>query len=242
MSMARTFDLQLESCTADPAAKAIASWGLGPIISSNRSPARAPGSEAQTKETADEILNDADVMLRAPRFGGWMGTTNVDDKNDSATRRKVRVDLRHFMLNNKNALTGVMSRMVTHMGANFRAYRFLCFQTELGCRKNESITLAEVKEVIPQRWIKPAPREKHAKYLQSGNVIQFLDSVHAYAWWTLSDDELAAVRNSEKRVDQRPASHMVNPPPIFQGLYDFRNTLAALRTSGVNQSALFSAR
>ena len=82
MSLANNFDLLLESYTA----KAIVSWALGPIMSFDRSPVRAPGSGERTKGTAEEILKDIEVMSRIPRFGRWMGTTDVDDKNDSDTR------------------------------------------------------------------------------------------------------------------------------------------------------------
>ena len=58
---------------------------------------------------------------------------------------------------NENVLAPVMSRMIPHMGAHVRAYYFLCFQSQLGYRKNEPITLEEVREVIPQvikrKWL-----------------------------------------------------------------------------------------
>ena len=56
MSVAPKFDLQLESGIADHTAKTIVSWGLGPVITDDRSSARAPGSGTETKGTSDDIL------------------------------------------------------------------------------------------------------------------------------------------------------------------------------------------
>ena len=36
----------------------------------------------------EDILKEIDVMLKAPRFGRWMGTTSLDQKNDSDARRQ----------------------------------------------------------------------------------------------------------------------------------------------------------
>ena len=81
------------------------------------------------------------------------------------------------MRNNESALVGVMSRMITHMGAHIRANHFLFFQSQLGYRKNEPITLEEVKGVIPQivkrQWLNPAPRDEiYDKYMRGGNLKQ----------------------------------------------------------------------
>ena len=44
------------------------------------------------------------------------------------------------------------------------------------------------------------------------------DSVHAYAWWTLTKDELTAVvEDQRKQSTKRPASQMIVPPPIAKG-------------------------
>ena len=78
------------------------------------------------------------------------------------------------MRKDEHALTEVMSRTITHMDANIQAYHFLCFQTQLGYRKNAPITLAEVREVIPsvinQGWVNPASRGTCDKYLTGGNM------------------------------------------------------------------------
>ena len=119
-------------------------------------------------------------MLKAPRFGSWMGATSTSKKNDSDERRRARIDLCHQMRKDENALAELISRMITHMGANIRACHFLCFQTQLGYRKNEPITLAEVKEVIPsvidQGWVNPASRDTYEKHLASdGNMHSLAD-------------------------------------------------------------------
>ena len=45
------------------------------------------------------------------------------------------------------------------------------------------------------------------------------DSVHAYAWWALSKDELAAIVAAQRKESTKKAgiSYMINPPPISQG-------------------------
>ena len=73
------------------------------------------------------ILKDVDVMLKAPRFGRWMGSTNADTKCDTDARWQARIDLRHHMRRGEDTLAELMSRTVTHVGANLRAYHFLCF-------------------------------------------------------------------------------------------------------------------
>ena len=59
-------------------------------------------------------------------------------------------------------------------GANIRAYHFLCFQTQIGYRQNDPITLTEVEEVIPmviqQGWLTPETRGTYDKYLSGGNL------------------------------------------------------------------------
>ena len=65
------------------------------------------------------------------------------------------------------------------MGAHIRAYRFLCFQTQLGYRPNDPITLDEVSEVIPmiiqQGWLKSRPRSDYEEYLSGGNLHKIAD-------------------------------------------------------------------
>ena len=44
------------------------------------------------------------------------------------------------------------------------------------------------------------------------------DSEHAYAWWTLAEDETIAIINEQKkRSYKRPASHIAGPPPAYKG-------------------------
>ena len=141
------------------------------LINVNSPPARAPGSQTETEGTADDILRDVDTVLSAPR---WMGADQIEQKNESDMRRQARLDLCHHTRCDENGLARLMSRLITHMGANIRAYHFLCFQKRLGLRENEPIALAEVKELTPmiveQGWLKAAPRETYEKYLKGGNL------------------------------------------------------------------------
>ena len=103
------------------------------------------------------------------------GLYRCGQENDPDTRRKVRLDpVSCHVRKDGNALAERMSRMITHMGANIRAYHFLCFQTQLGYRKNDPITLVEVQEVMPmvikQGWLTPATRDTYDKYWSGGNL------------------------------------------------------------------------
>ena len=93
------------------------------------------------------------------RFGRWMASTDAGEPNDADRRCRARMDLSHHQRKNENALAKLMSRLIPHMGAHIRAYHFLCFQTQIGYRDNEQITLDEVEQVIPmmykQGWLKP---------------------------------------------------------------------------------------
>ena len=84
------------------------------------------------------------------------------------------MDLGKHARKNENSLAKLMSRIIPHMGAHIRANHFLCFQTQLGYRPNEPITLEEVSEVIPmiiqQGWLKPRPRGDYEEYLSGGNL------------------------------------------------------------------------
>ena len=80
-------------------------WGLGPSITDDRSPVRAPGSQAETKGTTDDILKDIDTMLSAPR---WMDANQVEQKNDSDMRREARLDLCHHTRCEENGLARLM--------------------------------------------------------------------------------------------------------------------------------------
>ena len=176
MSVAPNFDLQLEACTGDHAARAIVRYG--PLITDDRSLVKTPGSRVDEKGSIENILKDVDVMLKAPRSGTWLGSTTPDQKNDSDVKCITRSNLYCHMRRGEDALAEIMSRTVTHMGANLRAYHFLCFQTQLGYRKSEPITLNEVSEVIPsvieQGWLDPASRGTYSKYLD-GDVHAIAD-------------------------------------------------------------------
>ena len=63
---------------------------------------------------------------------------------DSDRRCRDRMDLACKDRKDENALARLMSRLIPHMGAHIRAYHFLCFQTQIGYRDNEPITLDEV--------------------------------------------------------------------------------------------------
>ena len=74
-------------------------------------------------------------MLKTPRFGKWMGSTSPEKKVDSDERWETRRHLCNMMRKDENAPAEVMSRMITHMGANFRAYFFLVFANTIGIQK-----------------------------------------------------------------------------------------------------------
>ena len=103
-----------------------------------------------------------------------MGSTDAGDHNDPDHRCRVRLDLSCHGRKDENALAKLMSRLIPHMGAHIRAYHFLCFQTQIGYRDNEQITLDEVEQVIPmviqQGWLTPRPRDDYDKYLSGGNL------------------------------------------------------------------------
>ena len=174
MSVAPNFDLLLEACTAEETAKTIVTFDLGPPITQDRGLIRTPGSTADKKGSPEDILKEIDIMLTAPRFGRWMGTTDVGEHNDPGRRCKVRLDLSCHGSKDENALAKLMSRLIPHMGANIRAYHFLFIQAQIGYRDNEQITLDEVEQVIPmviqQGWLTPRPRDDYAKYLSGGNL------------------------------------------------------------------------
>ena len=43
------------------------------------------------------------------------------------------------------------------------------------------------------------------------------DSVHAYAWWTLTQDELTSEIEEQRKSAKRPASQISGPPPVAKG-------------------------
>ena len=174
MSIAPNFELQLEACTAEETAKTIVAFDLGKSITMDRSPVRTPGSTPDKKGSPEDILKDVDVMLTSYRFSRWMASADIDNPNTPDRRCKARLDLSCHARRDENALAKLMSRLIPHMGAHIRAYHFLCFQTQIGYRNNEQITLDEVEAVIPmiiqQGWLKPRPRGYYDKYLSGGNL------------------------------------------------------------------------
>ena len=174
MSIAPNFDLQLEACTAEETAKTIVAFDLGKATTKDRSPIRTPGSTSDKKGSPEDILKEVDVMLTSYRFGRWMAPADADSPNNPDQRCKTRLDLVFHARRDENALAKLMSKLIPHMGAHIRAYHFLCFQTQIGYRNNEQITLDEVEKVIPmiikQGWLKPRPRGDYDKYLSGGNL------------------------------------------------------------------------
>ena len=177
LSIAPNFDLQLEACIAEETAKTIVTFDLKPPITMNRSPIRAPGSTVERKGSPEDILTEITTMFTKWRVSGW-ATSPEGDPMDSDRRCRDRMDLacKESTKDRKDehALARIMSRLIPHMGAHIRAYHFLCFQTQIGYRDNEQITLNEVAEVIPmiiqQGWLKPRPRGDYDKYLSGGNL------------------------------------------------------------------------
>ena len=174
MSIAPNFDLLLEACVAEDMAKTIVRSDIGVRVTLDRSPIKTPGSTGKKKGTSDAVLKQVDVMLASKRFGRWMAEPFGDNVNTPDLRCRARMDLGKHERKNENSLAKLMSRIITHMGAHIRAYRFLCFQTQLGYRQNDPITLDEVSEVIPmiiqQVWLTPRPRSDYEEYLTGGNL------------------------------------------------------------------------
>ena len=142
MSVAPNFDLLLEACTAEEMAKTIVRFDIGMLVTKDRSPIKAPGSTANTKGSPDDIRKEVDTMIVSDRFGMWMADPLGDNVNTPDMRCRARMDLGKHARKDENSLAKLMSRIIPHMGAHLRAYHFLCFQTQLGYRPNEQITLA----------------------------------------------------------------------------------------------------
>ena len=174
MSIAPNFDLLLESCIAEDMAKTIVRSDIGVRVTLDRSPIKTPGSTGNRKGTPDAALKEVDIMLTSKRFGRWMAEPFGDNVNTPDLRCRARMELGKHARRNENSLAKLMSRIIPHMGAHIRAYRFLCFQTQLGYRPNDPITLDEVSEVIPmiiqQGWLKPRPRGDYEEDLSGGNL------------------------------------------------------------------------
>ena len=180
MSVAPTFDILLEACTAEEMAKTIVRFDMGMLVTKDRSPIKTPGSTSNAKGSPEAMRKEIDIMLEGDRFGRWSAEPVGDDVNTPDLRCRTRMDLGTHARKNENSLAKLMSRMIPHMGAHIRAYHFLCFQTQLGYRNNDKITLDEVSEVIPmiiqQGWVKPRPREAYEKYLTGGNLHLITDA------------------------------------------------------------------
>ena len=174
MSIAPNFDLLLEACTAEEMAKVMVSSDIGMTVTLDRSPIKTPGSTGNKKGSPDAVRKEIDLMLTSGRFGRWMADPFGDNVNTPDLRCRARMDVGKHARKNENSLAKLMSRIIPHMGAHIRAYHFLCFQTQVGYRPNEPITLEEVSEVIPmiiqQGWLKPSPRGDYEEYLSGGNL------------------------------------------------------------------------
>ena len=174
MSIAPNFDLLLEACTAEDIAKTIVMSDIGVRVTLDRSLIRTPGSTGNKKGTPDAVREQVDIMLTSKRCGIWQSEPVGEEINTPDLRCRARMHLGEHARRNENSLAKLMSKIIPHMGANIRAYRFLCFQTQLGYRPNDPITLEEVSEVIPmiieQGWLKPRPRGDYEEYLSGGNL------------------------------------------------------------------------
>ena len=91
-------------------------------------------------------MKQVDVMLTSRRFGIWKSEPVGEEVNTPDLRCRARMELGQHARRNENSLAKLTSKIIPHMGANIRAYRFLCFQTQLGYRPNDPITLEEVSE------------------------------------------------------------------------------------------------
>ena len=176
MSIAPTFDLQLEACTAEDIASIIVFKDTAMKVTADRSPVRTPGSTSDKKGSLEDIQKEIDVMTSVHRFGNWMGGPSPTEPLNPDRRCRTRLDLACYARPDEDELAKPMSKLIPHMGAHIRAYHFLCFQTQLGYRDNVQITLDEVAKVIPmiieQRRLKPRPRSDYDKYLTGGNLNQ----------------------------------------------------------------------
>ena len=175
MSIAPNFDLLLEIEVAEEVAKAIVAYGHGAVITYECNPVRPPGRRLRGGDaTPEKMSKEIQQMLTSPRFGSWMSTAELGSKDDSDQRARSRMDLACLERSDENVLAEPMSRMIPHMGAHIRAYHFLCFQTQLGHRSNDPITMTEIEEVIPmviqQGWNKPEKPDDYEKYLSGGNL------------------------------------------------------------------------
>ena len=214
MSIAPNFDLLIKARTAEEVAKTIVRSDIGVRVTLDRSLIKTPGSTGNRKGTPDAVPKEVDVMLKSKRFGKWMAEPFGEEVNTPDLRCRARMELGKHARRNENSLAKLMSRIIPHMGAHIRAYRFLCFQTQLGYRPNDPITLDEVSEVIPmiiqQGWLKPRPRSDYEEYLSGGNLHRiaegFKGKSRMRALWDITGYALQA-------------GTWTNPPTVEMHLY-----------------------
>ena len=184
------------------------------MLTLDRSLIKTPGSTGNRKGTPDAVLKKVDVMLTSKRFGTWMSEPVGEEVHTPDLRCRARMELGKHARRNENSLAKLMSKIIPHMGAHIRAYRFLCFQTQLGYRPNDPITLDEVSEVIPmiieQGWLKPRPRSDYEEYLSGGNLHKiaegFKGKSRMRALWDITGYALQA-------------GTWTNPPTVEMHLY-----------------------
>ena len=64
------------------------------------------------------------------------------------------------------------------------------------------------------------------------------DSVHAYAWWSLSKEETLAIINDQKtRSSKRPASQIAEPPPVPKRISAPKGSVAKTPTTSSKTGA-----
>ena len=188
---------------------------IGVRVTLDRSLIKTPGSTGNKKGTPDAVLAQVDIMLTSKRFGRWKSEPVGEEiVNTPDLRCRARMELGTHARKNESSLAKHMSKLIPHMGAHIRAYRFLCFQTQLGYRPNDPITLDEVSEVIPmiieQGWLKPRPRGDYEEYLSGGNLHKitkgFKGKSRLRALWDITGYALQA-------------GTWTNPPTVEMHLY-----------------------
>ena len=99
-----------------------------------------------------------------------------------------------------------MSILVTQMGANLRAYHFLCNQAISGYRRDEKIDLLEVKELVEKvvewKWVNPGPYSRYEKYFpEDGDLGMVVDDfkgrARLKAFWDVTGYAVTKALRSE---------------------------------------------
>ena len=111
------------------------------------------------------------------------------------------------------------------IGRDGKFYQY--FSTPKFCWNSKYIETLSVRRILldEEDESTPAPAPIVPKAVSKAPVIAkepwdpiLGDSVHAYAWWTLTKEELTAVIEDQKRQStKRPASQITDPPPIAKG-------------------------